>query len=57
MLRWAIAFFIIALIAAILPGLSGLSGVAANIGYFLAVMFLILFVISLVVGRGAAPPV
>lgn len=57
MLRWAIAFFVIALIAAILPGLSGLSGAAANIGYFLAVLFLILFVISLIVGRSAAPPV
>ncbi len=57
MLRWAILFFVIALIAAILPGLSGLSGIAVNIGYFLAVLFLILFVISLVVGRGAAPPV
>jgi uncharacterized membrane protein YtjA (UPF0391 family) len=33
-----------------------LSGMAADIGKFLAVLFLILFVISLVVGRGAAPP-
>jgi len=57
MLRWAIAFFIIALIAAIVPGLSGLSGMAANIGYILAGLFLILFVVSLVMGRGAAPPV
>jgi uncharacterized membrane protein YtjA (UPF0391 family) len=57
MLRWAIAFFIIALIAALLPGMGWLSGTAANIGYFLAVLFLILFVISLIVGRGAAPPV
>jgi uncharacterized membrane protein YtjA (UPF0391 family) len=35
MLRWAIAFFIIAIIAAILPGMGWLSGTAANIGYFL----------------------
>lgn len=57
MLRWAIVFFIIALIAAVLPGLSGLSGAAANIGYFLAVLFVVLFVVSLIVGRGATPPV
>jgi len=57
MLRWAIVFFIIALIAAILPGMNVISGAAANIGYFLAVLFLVLFVISLIVGRGAAPPV
>lgn len=57
MLRWAITFFIIALIAAILPGMGWLSGTAANIGYFLAVLFLVLFVISLIAGRGATPPV
>lgn len=57
MLRWAITFFIIALIAAVLPGLGWLSGTAANIGYFLAVLFLVLFVVSLIVGRTAAPPI
>jgi uncharacterized membrane protein YtjA (UPF0391 family) len=57
MLRWAILFFIIALVAALIPGMAGLTSVAVNIGYFLAVVFLVLFVISLVVGRGAAPPV
>lgn len=56
MLRWAIAFFIIALIAAVL-GFSGVAGAASNIAYFLAVAFLVLFVISLIVGRGTAPPV
>ena len=56
MLRWAIAFFIIALIAGAL-GFSGVAGAATNIAYILAVLFLILFVVSLVVGRGAAPPV
>jgi len=56
MLRWAIAFFIIALIAAVL-GFSGVAQGASNIAYFLAVVFVILFVISLVVGRGATPPV
>jgi uncharacterized membrane protein YtjA (UPF0391 family) len=56
MLRWAIAFFVIALIAAVL-GFSGVAAGASNIAYFLAVLFLILFVISLIVGRGTAPPV
>lgn len=55
MLRWAIGFFLIALVAAIF-GFSGVAGAASNIAYFLAVAFLVLFVISLVVGRGASPP-
>jgi len=56
MLRWAITFFIIAIIAGVF-GLSGVAGASSNIAYYLAVGFLILFVISLVMGRGAAPPV
>jgi uncharacterized membrane protein YtjA (UPF0391 family) len=55
MLRWAITFFIIAIIAAAL-GFSRVAGDASTIGYYLAVAFVILAVISLVVGRGAAPP-
>ncbi len=50
MLRWAIAFFIIAVIAAAL-GFGGLSSTAADIAKFLALLFVILFVIALVVGR------
>lgn len=56
MLRWAVTFFIIALIAGAL-GLSGVAGASSNIAYYLAVGFLILFVVSLVMGRGASPPV
>lgn len=56
MLGWALTFFIIALIAAAL-GFSGVAGTASNIAYFLAVAFLVLFVISLIFGRRAAPPV
>jgi len=56
MLRWAITFFIIALIAGVL-GLSGVAGASSTIAYYLAVAFLVLFVISLVLGRGSAPPV
>ena len=56
MLGWAVTFLIIALIAAVL-GFSGIAAGATNIAYFLAVAFLVLFVISLIVGRRAAPPV
>ncbi|CAN5891067.1 hypothetical protein BH23PLA1_BH23PLA1_09840 [soil metagenome] len=57
MLRWALIFLVIAIVAAILPGFAVVEGVAANIAWFLAVAFLILFVVSLIVGRGASPPV
>jgi len=50
MLRWALAFFIIALIAGAL-GFYGLADTSAQIAKFLAVLFLILFVIALIVGR------
>jgi len=51
MLRWAITFFIIAIIAAVF-GFGGVSGMAADIAKFLALIFVVLFVISLVMGRG-----
>jgi len=50
MLRWAIAFAIIALIAGAL-GFYGLSNTAADIAKFFALIFVVLFVIALVVGR------
>jgi uncharacterized membrane protein YtjA (UPF0391 family) len=50
MLRWAIAFAIIALIASAL-GFYGLAGTAADIAKFLALIFVVLFVVALVVGR------
>jgi uncharacterized membrane protein YtjA (UPF0391 family) len=50
MLRWAVTFFVIALIAAAL-GFYGLSNAAADIAKFLALVFVILFVAALVVGR------
>lgn len=59
MLSWAIAFFILALIAAFL-GVSGLIvGAAVNIAWALLVLFAIAFVVSLVLGRrgrGGSPP-
>ena len=50
MLRWALAFFIIAIIASVF-GFYGLANDAAFIAKILAVVFLALFVIALVAGR------
>jgi uncharacterized membrane protein YtjA (UPF0391 family) len=50
MVRWAIGFFIIALIAALF-GFGGIAGEAAWIGKILLVVFLILAVISMILGR------
>jgi len=56
MLRWAIIFFIIALVAAVL-GFGGISGMSFEIAKFIAIIAVILFVVSLVVGgmRGRGP--
>ena len=56
MLSWALAFFVIALIAAAL-GLGGVAGMSANIGWIFAVIGVILLVVGLVSGRGAPPAV
>jgi uncharacterized membrane protein YtjA (UPF0391 family) len=48
MLRWAIAFFIIALVAAVL-GFGGIAGAATNIATTLFWVFVVLFVLSLLV--------
>jgi len=50
MLRWAIAFAIIALIAGAL-GFYGLADTSADIAKFFALIFVVLFVVALVVGR------
>ena len=50
MLNAAVTFFIIALIA-ILLGASGVAGFALNIGYILAVIAVILFVVNAVTRR------
>ncbi len=48
MLRWAIAFLIIALIAGVL-GFGGVAGTASGIASTLFWVFVVLFVISLIV--------
>jgi uncharacterized membrane protein YtjA (UPF0391 family) len=59
MLQWMITFFILAVLAAIF-GFGGLAGTFAEIAKFLAVLFVVLFVISLiynlVTGRRTSPP-
>jgi uncharacterized membrane protein YtjA (UPF0391 family) len=54
MLRWALVFLIVALIAGAL-GFWGLQGTAMWIAQVLFVIFLVLFLISLLFGRGRPP--
>jgi uncharacterized membrane protein YtjA (UPF0391 family) len=51
MLSWAITFLVIAIIAAIL-GFGGIAGTATGIAKVLFFVFLVLFVVSLIMGRG-----
>lgn len=50
MLRWSIIFFVVALIAAIL-GFGGIAGTAVGIAKIFFFVFLVLFVVSLIMGR------
>jgi uncharacterized membrane protein YtjA (UPF0391 family) len=54
MLSWAVTFFVIALIAAVL-GFSGIAGTAVNIAWALAVIGIILAIVFGLMGR--RPPV
>lgn len=49
MLRWAIAFFIIALVAAVF-GFGGIAAASAGIAKVLFFIFLVLFLVALVSG-------
>lgn len=59
MLNWIITFFLLAVLASIL-GFGGLAGTFSEIAQFLALLFVILFVVSLVYsmvsGRRMQPP-
>jgi len=55
MLRWALIFFIVAVLAAVLGFGSLVVGVAADIAKFLFFIFLVLLVISLVFGYTRRP--
>ena len=52
MLRWALLFAIVAVIASGL-GFYGLAGTSADIAKLFALVFLVLFVVSLIFGRRA----
>lgn len=52
MLRWAITFFVIALIAGIF-GFTGTEGMAYNIAKIFAGIFLVLAILSFIFGRRA----
>lgn len=56
MLRWAIIFLVVALVAAIL-GFGGIANFSFEIAKFIAVIAIILFVIALIAGglRGRTP--
>ncbi len=59
MLNWIVTFFILAVISAVF-GFTGLAGTFAEIAKFIAIVFVVLFVASLVyrmmTGRNANPP-
>ena len=52
MLGWALMFLVIGLIAAVL-GFTTIAGTSIAIAKFLAIVFLVLFVILLVMGKSA----
>jgi uncharacterized membrane protein YtjA (UPF0391 family) len=56
MLRFALLFFVLALIAGVL-GLGGLAGDLAYIGKILFFVFIVMFIVSLVLGRRGGGPV
>jgi len=56
MIRFAVVFLIIALVAALL-GFTGLAADAAWIAKVIALVFLILFLVSMVLGRRGPPAV
>ncbi len=49
MLSWALVFFIVALIAAVL-GFQGIAGLSAEIGWLFAVLAVIFLVVALLAG-------
>lgn len=50
MLSWALTFFVVALVAALL-GFRGVAGMSAEIGWLFAVLAVIFLLVGLVAGR------
>lgn len=55
MLHYAVTFFVIALVAAIL-GFNGVAGMSAQIGWFFAVLAVVVLVVAMVSGRRGSLP-
>ncbi len=57
MLNWIVTFFVLAVLAALL-GFGGLAGTFSQIAQFLAVLFVVLFAVSLIytMVSGRRPP-
>lgn len=56
MLRWAVIFFIVAIVAAVF-GFGNIAAGATDIAKILFVLFLILFVVSLLMGLVKGKPI
>jgi uncharacterized membrane protein YtjA (UPF0391 family) len=56
MLHWAVVFLVVALLAAVF-GFGGIAGTAAGIAKVLFFLFLVLFIVSLLLGRARTPVV
>jgi uncharacterized membrane protein YtjA (UPF0391 family) len=56
MLRWALLFLVVAIIAAVF-GFGGIAAGATDIARILFFVFLVLFVVSLLTGAFRRPPV
>jgi uncharacterized membrane protein YtjA (UPF0391 family) len=54
MLRWAVVFLIVAIVAAIF-GFGGIAATATDIARILFFVFLVLFVVALIFGRNRPP--
>jgi uncharacterized membrane protein YtjA (UPF0391 family) len=54
MLHYAVLFFVVALVAAVL-GMRGVAGLSAEIGYVLVVAAVIFLAAALLTGRGSPP--
>jgi len=54
MLNWSLTFLVVGLIAAVL-GSTGLADAATQIAWILFVVFLVLYLVSLIAGRRISP--
>ena len=54
MLRWALIFLVIALVAGVF-GFGGIYDAATDIARILFFIFIVLFLVSLIMGRGRPP--